>query len=92
MNDFYEIIQIFKEKIDLWGVEPKYNIFNKDDKTLFGNLFSKFLINHELFVEQTFNEQYNKKENLIYNFLNYPINKDLFKKFDVINDIPIILL
>lgn len=87
MNDFYEIIQIFKEKIDLWGVEPKYNIFNKDDKTLFGNLFSKFLINHELFIEQTFYEQYNKKENLIYNFLNYPINKDLFKKFDVINDI-----
>ena len=87
LNQFYQIINYNKEKINLWNFEAKYNKYNKDDKLLFGNYITSFFLNHKLFEEETFYKEYIQTENLINNFMLLEPNKDLFKKFDIIYNI-----
>ena len=87
LNQFYQIINNNKEKINLWNFESKYNKFNKDDKIFFGNYISSFFYNHNLFEEETFYKEYTQTENIIKNFMLLEPNKDIFKKFDIIYNI-----
>ena len=87
MDGLYNLIQIHKEKIDLWGIEPKYNKFNIDDKVLYGNIFKSFLIENELFKEESFYKYYKNSDSSIYEFMILSPNKDLFKKFDIVYNI-----
>ena len=87
MDELYKLIQINKEKIDLWGIEPKYNKFNIDDKILYGNILKSFLIENELFKEESFYKHYKNSNSSINDFMMLPLNKDLFKKFDIIYNI-----
>ncbi len=87
MDELYNLIQIHKEKIDLWGIEPKYNKFNIDDKVLYGNIFKSFLIENELFKEESFYKYYKNSDSSIYEFMMLSPNKDLFKKFDIVYNI-----
>ena len=87
MDELYNLIQIHKEKIDLWGIEPKYNKFNIDDKVLYGNIFKSFLIENELFKEESFYKYYKNSDSSIYEFMILSPNKDLFKKFDIVYNI-----
>ena len=86
MDELYNLIQIHKEKIDLWGIEPKYNKFNIDDKVLYGNIFRSFLIENELFKEESFFNIKNS-DSSFYEFMMLSPNKDLCKKFDIVYNI-----
>jgi len=87
MNELYKLIQIHKEKIDLWGIEPKYNSFNIDDKILYGNILKTFLIENELFNEESFYKNYKNSDSSINDFMMLSPNEDLFKQFDIVYNI-----